>query len=88
MDYERFVFQKYKDRVLPKRKSFIDEISSKFRGVDGAKLYKEIIDYQIKKYGYQLQKETTKFPYEQFVRCWRNKKSRRYQNGIKKSRII
>mgnify|MGYP006976107054 CR=1 FL=1 len=88
MDYERFVFQQYKNKVLSKRKVFIDEVSSKFRGVDGAKLYKEIIDYQIMMYGYQLQKETTKLDYDQFVRGWRNKKNRRYQNGIRRFRKI
>lgn len=88
MDYERFIFRKYKNKVLPKRKVFIDEVSSKFRGVDGAKLYKEIIDYQIKKYGYQLQKEDLKLAHEQFVRCSRNRIIRRYQNGIRRFRKI
>lgn len=88
MDYERYIFQKYKDKVLPKRKAFIDEISSKFRGVDGAELYKEIIDYQIMIYGYQLRYAPTELTCEQTVRGWRNRKNRRYQRGIRKFRKV
>ena len=87
MDYEEYIFQKYKDRVIKGRKHFINEINSKFRGVDGEKIHREIINYQIKKYGSQLMC-FQELSCEQIKRGWTNRKCRRYRNGLKKARRI
>lgn len=83
MDYEEYIFHKYKDRALKGRKHFINEVNSKFRGVDGAELYKEIIDYQIMMYGSQLQNAPVELSCEQTKKGWTNRRNRRSYHGLK-----
>lgn len=82
MDYEKYLFHRYKDKSLPNRKVFINGICSKFRGVDGGKLYKEILDYQIFYYGSQLHDYAGTTREERKKGLINSRKRRRY-HGLK-----
>lgn len=81
MNYEDYIFHKYKDKVVIRRK-FINEINSKFSGVNAEILYKEIVDYQIFYYGSQLNK-FTELTCEQIKKGWTNRRNRRNYHGLR-----
>lgn len=51
---EEYIFEIYKDKYLGGSKNFIKEIKDNFNLTVTDDLYKKIINYQVKKYGRQL----------------------------------
>ena len=54
---ENYLFLKYRDKSMTNAETFRGLISRKHKGVDANKLYTNIVNYQIKKYGRTLNRK-------------------------------
>ena len=86
MDQEQYLFYKYKDTVVV-RKKFLRKVKENFKNVDAEKIYRDIIDYQIFTYGQQLMYNNS-YNKESNHRVNTNANKRRWYHGIKKAWII
>lgn len=74
---ENFLFETYKDTATRSCKNFKEMIKD-FKNVDAYKIYREIINYQIKKYGQSLNVGITDYVSVERLRIRSNQRRKSY----------